>query len=149
MVDSQISANSDFLTSISLKGTQKRESKVDRRGQIHPSPWNKTEMGWTTRNGKKPVWHAVRSISITQWFETSNSYKTVSLSCLGFPCSSDSKESACNEGDLGSIPGPGRFPGGGQGNPLQYCCLKNRHGQRSLAGYTAHGVTKSQTRLSN
>ena len=46
--------------------------------------------------------------------------------------------------DLGSISGLGRFPGGGHGNPLQYTCLENPHGQRSLAG-TVHGVTKSQT----
>ena len=38
-------------------------------------------------------------------------------------------------GDLGSIPGLGRYPGGGHGNPLQYSCLENSHGQRSLAGY--------------
>ena len=41
----------------------------------------------------------------------------------GFPGDSDCKESACNMGDLGSIPGLGRFPGGGHGNPLQYSCL--------------------------
>ena len=46
--------------------------------------------------------------------------------------------------DLGSISGLGRFPGGRHGNPLQYTCLENPHGQRSLAG-TVHGVTKSQT----
>ena len=40
-----------------------------------------------------------------------------------FPGSSDSKESACNAGDLGSIPGSGTFPGEGNGNPLQYSCL--------------------------
>ena len=44
---------------------------------------------------------------------------------LGFPGSSDGKESACNAGDLGSIPGLGRSPGGGHGNPLQYYCLEN------------------------
>ena len=49
--------------------------------------------------------------------------------------SDDSKESTCNAGDLGSIPGLGRFPGGGHGNPLQYSCLENPHGQRSLVGY--------------
>ena len=37
--------------------------------------------------------------------------------------------------DVGSIPGLGRSPGGGHGNPLKYSCLKNPHGQRSLAGY--------------
>ena len=42
-----------------------------------------------------------------------------------FPGGSDSKESACNAGDLGSIPGLGRSPGEGNGNPLQYYCLEN------------------------
>ena len=53
-----------------------------------------------------------------------------------FPGGSDSKESACNAGDLGSIPGLGRSPGGGHGNPFQYSCLVNPHGKRSLAGYS-------------
>ena len=53
---------------------------------------------------------------------------------MGFPGSSDSKESTCNVGDLGLIPGLGRFPGEGQGNPLQYSCPENPHGQRRLMG---------------
>ena len=53
---------------------------------------------------------------------------------LGFPGGSDSTESTWNAGDLGAIPGMGRSPGGGHGNPLQYSCLENPHGQRSLAG---------------
>ena len=52
----------------------------------------------------------------------------------GFPCSSAGKESTGNAGDLGWIPGLGRSPGGGHGNSLQYSCLENRNGQRSLAG---------------
>ena len=44
---------------------------------------------------------------------------------LGFPGGSDSKESACNVGDLGSIPGLGRSPGEGNGNQLQHSCLEN------------------------
>ena len=43
----------------------------------------------------------------------------------GFHGGSDSKESSCNVGDLGLIPGLGRSPGGGHGNPLQYSCLEN------------------------
>ena len=39
-------------------------------------------------------------------------------------------------GDVGSIPGLGRYPGKGNGNPLQYSCLENRHGQRSLVDYS-------------
>ena len=55
---------------------------------------------------------------------------------LGFSGVSDGKESTCNAGDLGSIPGLGRSPGGGHGNPLQRSCLENPLGQRSLAGYS-------------
>ena len=50
-----------------------------------------------------------------------------------------------NVGDLSSIPGSGRSPGGGQGNPLQYSCLENLHGQRSLAGYSPWGQKESDT----
>ena len=53
---------------------------------------------------------------------------------LGFPGDSDSKESTGNVRDLGLIPGLGRSPRGGHGNPLQYSCLENPHAQRSLAG---------------
>ena len=65
----------------------------------------------------------------------------------GLPGSSVGKESTCNKGDLRSPPGLGRSPGGGHSNPLQYSCLENPHGQRSLAGYTVHGVAKSRRRL--
>ena len=54
---------------------------------------------------------------------------------LGFPGGSDGKESTCNVGDMGSIPGLGNSPGGGHGKPLQYSCLENPHGQRSLMGF--------------
>ena len=57
----------------------------------------------------------------------------------GFPGGSDSKESSCNAGDLGLIPGLGRSPGGGHGNPLQYSWLENPLGQRSMAGYSPWG----------
>ena len=58
---------------------------------------------------------------------------------MDFPGGLDGKESACNAGDLSLIPGLGRFPGGGHGNPLQYSCLENPRGQRSLAGYSLWG----------
>ena len=50
----------------------------------------------------------------------------------GFSGGSDDKESTSNAGDLGSISGLGKYPGGGHGNPHQYPCLENLHGQRSL-----------------
>ena len=64
---------------------------------------------------------------------------------MGFPSDSDSKESTCYTGDLDSIPGLGRSPGGRLGNPLQYSCLKNAHGERSLAGYSPWGCKESDT----
>ena len=65
------------------------------------------------------------------------------ISPEGFPGGSDGKESTCNEGDLGSIPGLGRSPGGGHGNPLQYSCQENLHGQRNLMGYSPQGLKES------
>ena len=62
-----------------------------------------------------------------------------------FPGSSAGKESACNVGDLCSIPELGRSPGEGHGNPLQYTWLENPHGQRSLAGYSPWGSKESDT----
>ena len=62
---------------------------------------------------------------------------------LGFPSDSDGKESTCNVRDLGSIPGLGISPGGGHGNSLQYSCLENSHGQRSMAGYSPWGCKRS------
>ena len=56
--------------------------------------------------------------------------------------------SACNAGDLGSIPGSGRSPGEGNGNPLQYSCLENPMDGGAWWA-TVHGVAKSQTRLSD
>ena len=62
----------------------------------------------------------------------------------GFPGGSEGKESACNVGDLCSIPGLGRSPGEGNGNPHQYSCLENPMDSRAWQ-VTVHGVTKSQT----
>ena len=61
---------------------------------------------------------------------------------LGLPGGSDSKEPACNAGDLGSIPGLGRSPGGGHSNPPQYSYLENSM-DRGAWWATVHGVTKS------
>ena len=65
------------------------------------------------------------------------------LGIMGFPCGSAGKESACNVGDLGSIPGLERFSGEGKHYPLQYSGLENS------MDYIVHGVAKSWTRLSD
>ena len=61
---------------------------------------------------------------------------------LRFPGGSDGKESTCNEGDQGSIPGLGRFPGEGSGSPFQYSCLESSM-DRGDWWALIHGVTKS------
>ena len=66
----------------------------------------------------------------------------------GFPGGLEVKVSACNAGDLGSIPGSGRSPGEGNGNPLQYSCLENPMDGR-VWWATVHGVAKSRIRLSH
>ena len=74
---------------------------------------------------------------MTQWC-------LVNPTLCGFPGGSDSKESACNVGDLGSIPGLGRSPGEGNGYPLPYSCLGNNTDRRAWWA-TVHGVAESDT----
>ena len=65
-------------------------------------------------------------------------------SILSFPSGSDGKESACNAGDPGSIPGSERSPGEGNGNPLHYSCLENSM-DRGAWQATVRGVTELNT----
>ena len=67
---------------------------------------------------------------------------------LGLPRWLTGKESACSEGDMGSVPGWGRSPGEGNGNPLQYSCLENPM-DRGARRATVHGVAKNWTPLSD
>ena len=80
--------------------------------------------------------------------ESSNLQNQLLLQWLSFPGGSEVKASAPNAGDLGSIPGLGRSPGEGNGNPLQYSCLENPMDGGAWWA-TVHGVTKSHTRLSD
>ena len=66
---------------------------------------------------------------------------------MGFPGGSDNKESTCNAGDLGSIPGLGRLPGEGNGYPLQYSSLENSM-DRGAWQATVHEVEKNRTQMS-
>ena len=69
----------------------------------------------------------------------------------GFPGGAVIKNPPANAGDTsheGSIPGLGRYPGGGNGNPFQYSCLENSMDRRTWQA-TVHGVAKSQTQLSS
>ena len=96
----------------------------------------------------REAWHAVvhevakSQTRLSSWAElTENVPKTFG----SHPGDSDSKESTCSVGDLGLIPELGRSPGEGHGNPLQYSCLKNLQGQRSLVGYSPWGHKKWNT----
>ena len=64
---------------------------------------------------------------------------------LLFPGGSDGKESACNAGDLGSIPGLGKSPGEGNGNPLQYSCLENPWTEEPGGHYSSWGLKELDT----
>ena len=75
-------------------------------------------------------------------------FRSVSYRIEGFPGGSEVKASASNAGDPGLIPGLGRSPGEGNGNPLQYSCLENPVDEGAWRA-TVHGVTKSQTQLSD
>ena len=68
--------------------------------------------------------------------------------CRAFPGGSEVKVPVCSAGDLGVIPGSGRFPGEGNGNPLQYSCLENPM-DRGARWATVHGVAKSRTLVSD
>ena len=79
---------------------------------------------------------------------TALSFEKRQASLGGFPCGSDGKESASCVGDPGSIPGWGRSPGGGHGNPLLYSCLENPMDREAWLA-TVHGVAWSQIWLSD
>ena len=88
---------------------------------------------------------------ITNYFEfilKEKKFLETEYNSRAFSGGSDSKESTCNAGDLGSVPGLGRFPGGGHGNLLQYSCLENSTDRGALRA-TVLGVAKRWTRLSD
>ena len=103
----------------------------------------------------RATWEAHRSLQDSEYSSLcctlgpcclSISYIVVCI-LTGFPGSSASKESTCNAGDLGSISGWGRSPGGEHGDPLQYSCLENPM-DREAWWATVFGVARSQTQLS-
>ena len=112
----------------------------DTKSQTWLSNWTATIQGYIVQH------RAYCQYFIITW---SIIYKNFELPCciLGLPWCSDGKESTCSAEDPGSIIGWGRSPGGGNGNPLQYSCLKNSM-DRGAWRATVHGVSKSRTWLS-
>ena len=69
--------------------------------------------------------HGIFQARVLEWGAIAFSLGWTTSPQISFPCSSVNKECVCNAGDLGSSPGSGRSPGGGNGHPLQYSCLEN------------------------
>ena len=95
------------------------------------NPWIR-KFAWRRKQQPTPVLlpeesHGQRNLADDRPRDTESDMTEQLTPCLllGFPGGSVGKESACNAGDLGSIPGLGRFPGEGNSNPLQYTCLEN------------------------
>ena len=83
--------------------------------------------------------------SFEKYLFRSSAHVFIGLFVFMFPGGLDGKASAYSAGDLGSIPGSGRSPGEGNGNPLHFSCLKKSHGWRNLAGYSPWGCKESDT----
>ena len=115
----------------------KRSSQPRNRTQL-----SRIEGGFFTNWATRKECH-INKLRVRDKFKLWEGYTMV-----GFPGDSNGKESACNAGDLGSIPGSGRSPGEGNGSPLQYPCPENPM-DRGAWRATVSGAAKSQTQLSN
>ena len=103
------------------------------------------------KNNRKYAFFFVLKLINIVWSNTVNLRKRKYIPHVWmeiFPGGLDGKESACNVGDLGSIPDLGRSPGGGHSNSLQYSCLENLM-DRGVWWATVHGISKSQTWLTH
>ena len=103
--------------------------------------------GKLRREGERKGKERKRMHSVRNAAPQSNQFYRLPIFYLGFPGGSEDKASACNAGDPGSIPGLGRSPGEGNGNPLQYSCLEYPMDRRAWWA-TVHRVAKSRTQLS-
>ena len=103
-------------------------------------PWNTGSPQWVSKTLKQSTQN--RAPTKNDWLRIL--WVRLIVSNLGFPGGSDVKESACNAGDPGSIPGLGSSPGEGNGYPLQYSCLENAM-DRGAWWATVHGVAESDT----
>ena len=100
------------------------------------SQWETRSENWTD--------FEEREAKVNFLMSTEPSSNNASYTSKGLPCNSNGKESACNAGDPGSIPGLGRSSGEGHGNPLQYSCLEKPM-DRGACRAIVHGVAESRT----
>ena len=122
---------------------------MEEPGTLQSTGSQRVGHGWHYFQGSGTQLKTCITVCQNEWMSLYVNYKLFTklwVCWVGFPGGSDGKESTFNAGDLGSILGLERSPGGGHGNPLQYSCLENLHGQRSLMGYNPWDP-KSQTQL--
>ena len=109
------------------------------------SPWNSFVWLQLSTSSNLPIhWFFTFFISINSLQSSFPLHFLLPQHKQGFPGGSI-KNPPTRQENLGSIPGLGRFPGGGHGNPFQYSCLENPHGQRGLVGYSPWGCKESDT----
>ena len=152
-----LSSRAGGLTSCRADWGSKREAT--RRHPVNSFLLTKQKLGhllMAVPSGQIVSW-LESPCTLTAWWRSLENIRTSQphgLNCKlfplqwGFPAGSDSKESTCNSGDLGLIPGSGRPPGVGHGNPLQYSCLGNSM-DRGAQWATVHRIIKSQPQLSD
>ena len=125
------------------------KEKIDTFDYIKLITFTWTLLAWQTKRATKDPTLSIIKTQMTKWEKTFAKYfKNKGLTSLIYGLSQwiINKESLCNAGDLGSIPGSGRSPGGGNGDPLQCFCPENPM-DRGPWWATVHRVTKSQTWL--
>ena len=118
------------------------ENSMDRGAWQGNSPWSPKCQTRLSTHACIPVTY-ILNMKFLKNFEFCVGFPCVGFPFVAFPCGSAGKESTCNVGDLGLIPGLGRSPGEGKGYPFQYSGLDNS------MNCIVHGVAKSWTRLSN
>ena len=131
---------------VTWRAAERGHSPCTQSSPLHEGPvwWRSQSIYQTTKRGD--LHSSSLAFRHEVWITLLKKY--LFILSLGFPGGSDGKESSCNAGDLGSIPGLGRSSRGGHGNPLQYSCLENPMA-RGAWWATVHGVTKSRTWLNN
>ena len=128
---------------VTWRAAERGHSPCTQSSPLHEGPvwWRSQSIYQTTKRGD--LHSSSLAFRHEVWITLLKKY--LFILSLGFPGGSDGKESSWNVGDLGLIPGLGRSPGGGHGNPHQYSCLGNPHEQRSLGGYSPWGCKESDT----
>ena len=136
-------ARNSFTIFMILTERQEKDRFLRKRGGW---PYlNKQKPAWRRKESKPARWLGEEEVSQSSCGVAGGTWK---LTAAVHQCSSDGRESACNVGDPGLIPGLGRSPGEGKGNLLQYSCLKNSM-DRGAWRTAIHGVAKSRTQLSD